>query len=212
MSVQFEILDFPSPPPDRRSAPRHRFDVLMPAVLGRGDAVVLDVSPGGARVMHYAAHALDSHVRLVFAYGGRRFSATARVLASRVVGLGNGPRGTTSYESRLQFIGCTSGAAATLELILELIERDRLRVWVSNASGDESQPNDSTGSAGYFMRCRLRGRHWSKCWTRDPSQPTDGFTVAAKLGEKELAMLREAYERADAEGRHLIRATAELAA
>ena len=60
----------------------------------------------------------------------------------------------------------------------------------------------------YFMRCRLLGQRWVKCWTRIPEQPEDGFTVPAKLSEGEVEILCEAYQTMDADGRDLIRATA----
>jgi hypothetical protein len=79
----------------------------MPAVLGRGNALIQDISTEGARVMHFMGHAVDSDARPAFSYDGRRFSATAGVLAGRVIGLHNGPSGETSYQSRLQFVDCT---------------------------------------------------------------------------------------------------------
>jgi hypothetical protein len=183
---------------ERRRTPRFRFSVVMPAVLGRGDALVLDISADGARVQHFTAHPLGSAVRLIFFYAGRRFAANGRVLSSRVVGLGGGPAGETSYQSRLQFVDATAEAAETLMKIIEEIESGR---------------HDHAGSAmRYFMRCRLRGRSWTKSWTRDQSQPGDGFTVPAKLSDGEVALLCEAYEKMDDDGRALIRATAAEAA
>ena len=202
-------------PSERRGAPRFRFSFVMPSMLGRGEAVILDISAEGARVMHFTSLARGSQVRLVFFYAGRRFAANARVLASRVVGLGNGPDGETSYQSRLQFSDAAIDAAATLTQIVQHIEIERMRRWKSNVAGEESpmQEDVVVGGAQYFMRCRLRGRaHWNKCWTRDPKQPEDGFTVPAKLGDGEVAILCEAYEKMDGDGRALIRATASEAA
>jgi hypothetical protein len=212
MTVQYESLTPDAPPIERRQSQRFRFSFMMPAYLGRGDAVILDIGAQGARVMHFAPHALDSQVRLVFFYAGKRFAANARVLAGRVIGLGNGPGGTTTYQSRLQFIDAPEDAAETLIHIIEHIENERMRGWMSNASGDE-RPNENRdhhfNDAQYFMRCRLRGRsHWDKCWTRDATQPSDGFAVPAKLSDGEVNILCEAYEKMDDEGRDLIRATA----
>ena len=214
MTVQIEELTIAPPPPDRRRVPRFRFSLLMPAVLGRGDALVLDVSVDGARVVHFAGHPLESQTRLVFFYAGRRFGVNARVLASRVAGLGNGPGGSTTFESRLQFIDTPPEAAETLGRIIEHIESERLRSWVSNAAGDEPSHHHAGhdfDEPQYFMRCRLRGRRWVKCWTRDAEQPADGFTVPATLSDGEVEILCEAYEKMDAEGRDLIRATSAMA-
>ena len=207
MSVQY-VESVPTLAPiERRRSPRFRFSVLMPAVLGRGDALIADISADGARVMHFTGHPLDSQIRLVCFYAGHRFGVTARVLASRVIGLGSGPGGSTSYESRLQFVDCPPDSAETLAAIIEHIENERLRNWVSNAAGDGSDVHDRDAAA-YFVRCRLRGRHWTKCWTREEAQPADGFTVPAKLSDGEIDLLCEAYEKMDDEGRELIRMTA----
>ena len=89
---------------------------------------------------------------------GKRFAANARVLASRVIGLGNGPGGTTSYQSRLQFIEPPEDVAETLAQIIEHIENERMQSWMSNASGDEpSAAGAAHESADYFMRCRHLG-------------------------------------------------------
>lgn len=210
MSVQLhEPPTLALPPDERRQSPRFRFSFLMPAHLGRGDAVILDVSADGARIMHFAAHALGSQVRLVFSYAGRRFAANGRVLASKVMGLGNGPGGTTTYQSRLQFIDAPEDAGTTLLHIIEHIESERLRTWESNAAGDEAaSAHEGHGTAEYFVRCRYLGGRWLKTWTRIAAQPSDGFTVPAKLCEGEVRSLCEAYEKLDGEGRDLIRATA----
>jgi hypothetical protein len=198
--VDFALYRFPV---ERRRTQRFRFDVVMPAVLARGDALILDISSGGARVMHFAPQAIRNHVRLLLVYGGRRFSVTATVLATRVAGLGNGPGGATSYESRLRFAVCAADAAQTLEQIIAQIETDRL--------AESASRKHHRDDAQYFTRCQHRGRQWAKCWTRDPAQPDDGFTVPAKLSDAEVDMLCEAYARMDKDGRELIRATAAMA-
>lgn len=209
MSVQFHELTLAVPSVERRQTPRFRFSILMPATLGRGDAVILDISARGARVMHFAAHALGARIRLAFSYGGHRFAANGRVLASRVMGLGNGPGGTTTYQSRFELVDTADDAAETLTRIIEHIERERLQTWQSNLDGHEAeQAPDGDGIASYFVRCRYLGGRWIKTWTRLDTQPSDGFTVPARLSDGEVTLLCEAYMKLDDEGRDLIRATA----
>ena len=62
------------------------------------------------------------------------------------------------------------------------------------------------------MTYRLSGTTWSRNYTRSAGQPLDGFTVAAYEDEDELEVLCRAYERADHQGRHMIRVIAELSA
>ena len=83
--------------------------------------------------------------------------------------------------------------------------------WMRREGRDSRRPADDD-IVSYFMRCRLHGRSWTKCWTRDETQPPDGFTVPAKLSDGEVEILCEAYEKMDPDGRELIRATAAQAA
>jgi hypothetical protein len=209
MSVQVQEPITTVPRAERRQSPRFRLSFLMPAFLGRRDAIILDISAEGARVMHFAALPLGSQIRLVFSCSGRRFAANARVLASRVMGLGNGPDGTPTYQSRLQFVETPEEAARTLIHIVEQIESEREQTWQANADGTApAPPQGGEGSSDYFVRCRYLGGRWLKTWTRLEAQPNDGFTVPAKLSDGEMSLLCEAYEKFDADGRDLIRATA----
>jgi hypothetical protein len=158
-------------PFERRRAPRFRFDLVMPAVLGRGAAMIHDISASGARVSHFAPQPLDMPVRLMFVYRGRRFYATGRVLSSRVKELGTGPFGATTYESRLRFVDCSLEALESLEKIVARIEAERRHQRAAVADGrGESGPvrlahvNDDSG---YFITCRLVGKRWVKSWSRD---------------------------------------------
>ena len=62
-----------------------------------------------------------------------------------------------------------------------------------------------------FQRYRLQpDGMWIQSTTRDPTQPPDGFTVAAYEHEEDLEVLCRAYEIADEEGRRLIRLVSEI--
>src|SRR5436190_14994512 len=83
MSIDYEVatpLTLTVPDLERRTAKRFRFSLMMPATFGRGDAMMLDIGSGGARLRHFMVHARGSDVRLSFAYAHHRFSVTARVL------------------------------------------------------------------------------------------------------------------------------------
>jgi hypothetical protein len=63
-----------------------------------------------------------------------------------------------------------------------------------------------------YLTYRLSGNTWSREMSDTPTQPLNGFTVAAYEDEDELESLCRAWETADAEGRRLIRLVAELSA
>lgn len=86
---------------ERRKSRRLRLPSHLPARIGRRDGILVDLSTRGARVRHAGSLELGTELRLSFVYDQMRFSASARVLASRVVGFG--AAGGTLYESRLSF-------------------------------------------------------------------------------------------------------------
>jgi len=71
--------------------------------IGRRDGLLVDLSTRGARVQHSGSLELGTEIRLSFVHGQARFSAIARVLASRVIGFGTVAGSGTSYESRISF-------------------------------------------------------------------------------------------------------------
>lgn len=86
---------------DRRKSHRLRLPSQLPVRIGRRDGILVDLSTRGARVRHAGSLELGMEIRLSFDLDDERFSATARVLASRVVGFGTAAG--TSYESRISF-------------------------------------------------------------------------------------------------------------
>ena len=102
---------------ERRCASRIRIADQLPAVVGRGNGAIVDLSLFGARVRHTVTALRGSNVRVSFLWHDERFAATGEVLASRVVALGNGVR-PTLYESRIRFRLVTEAAGKLLERVL----------------------------------------------------------------------------------------------
>jgi hypothetical protein len=88
---------------ERRKSRRFRLPSHLPVRIGRRDGILVDLSTRGARVRHSGSLELGTELRLSFVFEQMRFSASARVLASRVVGFGTIDGAGTSYESRLSF-------------------------------------------------------------------------------------------------------------
>lgn len=61
-----------------------------------------------------------------------------------------------------------------------------------------------------YIRWELSEGGWHRHTTTSPDQPAEGFTVAAHEPEEQVALLRLAYEEADAEGRKMMRDVAAL--
>lgn len=190
---------------DRRTAPRLRLADPVPAIIGRGAGLLVDLSERGAKVRHTATVLRGSTVRISFAWGGQRFSANAEVLASRVVALGSGKDGGTTYESRMRFIAVSPECEDVLQRALEEIAGRDMRRWVANLRGWGDAPAPPTLVTNSYLRCRYVSRRWEKKVTHDATQPEDGFVVPAETSETEIETLCDTYVRLDDEGRHVVR-------
>ena len=200
-------------PSDRRGAPRLRVTGTICALIGRGDGVIVDVSARGAKVRHSTLVRRGATVRISFEWDRTRFSATAEVLASRVVSL-RGTKGDTVYESRLRFTDVTPDAHNVLSRMLAVLEGRDVRRWVANLRGwsDESQPAAMPKTpAVSFLRCRLFGIRWEVKCTPDMTQPEDGFLIPAGIDDNDVVRLCADYARADEDSRRMIRLLAAAA-
>jgi hypothetical protein len=67
-----------------------------------------------------------------------------------------------------------------------------------------------TGKGTNFLRCDFLGGRWIKTPTTKPDQPPDGFTISAEEDEEAVERLCNAYAKADAAGRKLMRTLAAM--
>jgi hypothetical protein len=95
-----------------------RLIVGLPVRLGRKDATLVEISRGGARVRHSGLMKVDTDLIMSFMSGADQFSAHARVLSSRVVGLGTGEGGATLFETVVRFTHTPAESLATIEMML----------------------------------------------------------------------------------------------
>jgi hypothetical protein len=197
---------------DRRTAPRLRVAGAIPALIGRGNGALVDLSARGAKVRHSTMIRRNSVVRLSFEWQGKRFSASAEVLSSRVVSLGRGDT-PTMYESRLRFTSVTPEADRVLEQVLDALAGREMRRWVANMRGwdDEIAPAAVAPAVSSYLRCRLIAMRWEVKCTNDTVQPEDGFLLPATIDDNEIVRLCADYARADADGRRVMRLMAAAA-
>ena len=108
----------PNPRPRPQQSQRMRLIVGLPVRLGRKEATLVEISRGGARVRHTGLIKTDTDLIMSFMSGPDRFVANARVLSSRVVGLGAGEGGGTLVETVVRFTHTPAESLATIELML----------------------------------------------------------------------------------------------
>lgn len=192
---------------DRRSTPRLRVAGTIPALIGRGTGFLVDLSERGAKIRHSTMVRRGATVRISFDWERARFSATAEVVGSRVVSIGNAEQ-PAMYESRLRFLAVTSEAERVLARTLDSLAGRDMRRWVANLRGwgDEVDrtPAPAPVSTSY-LRCRLLGMRWEVKATNERTQPTDGFLLPAGIDDNEIVKLCADYLRADTDGRQVMR-------
>ena len=202
------IQQLPDDPQERRGAERLRITGTVPVIFGRGHGVLIDLSRRGARIRHSAPVRRGASARISFEWERLRFSATAEVLAARVISLGTGP----SYESRVRFISIDPDSEGVLATALDDIAGRDVRRWVANLHGwSEESGSPAPRSSGSFIRCRLHGAWWERKCTADAVQPVNGFLLPSETGELEIAKLCDTYARASEEERQMIRTMAAAA-
>lgn len=192
---------------ERRSAQRLRVAGTIPALIGRGEGVLIDLSERGAKIRHSSMVRRGATVRIAFEWERARFSASAEVVVSRVVFLGNAER-PTMYESRLRFTNVSRDGQHVLSRTLDALAGRDMRRWVANLRGwdDEVTPAPVAAPAiASYLRFRLVGARWEVKATTDITQPTDGFLLPAGIDDNDIVKLCADYVRADRDGRQVMR-------
>ena len=202
-----ELEQFPFS--NRRTTERLRVAGSIAVVFGRGEGMLVDLSPHGARIRHFAPVRRGAAVRVSFEWEEARFSATAEVLASRMIRLGLGP----SYESRVRFTVVDESSEQVLAAVLDTIAGRNTRRWVANLRGwsDELQPDATPLVHNSFIRCRLHGNRWEIKRTSDRVQPEDGFLLPSESSDADIETLCDNYSRGNDDERRFIRVMAAVA-
>jgi hypothetical protein len=173
-------------------------------LVGRGEGHLVDISRTGIRLRHSVQARHGTTVRVSFEWQGARFAATAEVLASRVVSFGDVDH-PTLYDSRLRFSGLDDSSAEILDEMTRAIEQGDVQHWIANLHGSATEDETHVSGSRGYLRCRLRGSRWERKWTRDRTQPTDGFVVSDALSTDELDQLCSTYKGLDSDGRQMVR-------
>lgn len=200
-------------PDERRQFGRVTPVQRIRGAVGNVIVYVLDVSVAGLRVAHQdPLPDVGKIAKLVFDWEGRRFNGTVEVRRTKVEKPAKSKFDKPLYHSGLFIVSKDSSA--------DLIIRDIIQACVDRAA-DEQRANAEgipaiaassiqTGKGDNFIRCELRAAGWVKSDTKDPQQPSNGFTVSASETPHKIAMLCRTWEIGDAEARRLIRTFAAL--
>lgn len=202
---------------DRREFQRLRLAKPILALFDGQNALILDIGISGAFVEHYGEPAPGDRQRLLFRWKGIDTEFVAEIAHSIVV---RRTANAVVSHSGVRFIEAVGDAEMRLNDMMATFVGKMLAAQKANAGATEVAASATLVDLGGarrartpgFLTYRLDGGHWSREMSETPTQPLNGFTVAAYEDEDELESLCHAWETADAEGRRLIRLVAELSA
>jgi hypothetical protein len=207
-------------PNDRREFQRLRLAKPILAQIADKSALILDIGVGGAFLEHYGEAQPGERFELTFRWQGDDITFTAEVIRSSTARKPGGDMQNVVSHTAVRFVEPKADAEVRLYDLMATFVGHVLAAQKANA---HSEGADSAGAhvlaqLGEARRMRTRGYvayhfkdgKWWRVPTDSMLQPPDGFTVAAYEDEEELAQLCDAYEKANEEGRRLIRLVAEL--
>ncbi len=202
---------------DRREFQRLRLAKPILALLDGQNALILDIGISGAFVEHYGQPSMGDMPLLFFRWKGSDIEFLCEVTHSVVV---KKTASTLVSHSGMRFVQANPEAEARLNDMIGTFVGKILSAQKANAGATEPGSSVALVDLGGARRSRTRGYvtyrleegKWIREMSDSPTQPLDGFTVAAYEDDQELQSLCQAWETADQEGRRLIHLVAELSA
>jgi hypothetical protein len=201
---------------DRRQFQRLKLARPILATVDGANALLLDVGIAGAFVEHQGRRQPGAHFTLSFRWQGEELQFECEVVRTKIVKPSADSTAVIAH-SGVRFVDASADANDKLRKMMATFVGRVLDAQRANASGDHKSET-LLGMLGEARRTRSRGfiRYqfhdgtWSHEPTQSPRQPHDGFTVGAHEDDEEIEELCRTYERADEEGRSMIRLVAEL--
>jgi hypothetical protein len=198
---------------ERRRYQRITLPAALRGTVGPIRVFVLDISLGGVRLAHQEALPKPGSSCTVRFEGNTGTIVLPCVVVRTVVHRQAKHAGDKPvHHTGLQIVADDRWAVQPLrDLIAYYVER-ALDEQKANARGIPATAALSfqTGKGDEFTRFELGAAGWRRTPTREPRQPTNGFTVSSLESDEQMAMLCEAYEAGNADARKMIRTMAEL--
>ena len=202
---------------DRREFQRLSLAKPILALFDGQNALILDIGVGGALIEHYGEPKSGDRMRLLFRWKAIDTEFVAEIVRTTIVR--RTPNAVVSH-SGVRFEQSIGDAESRLNDMMATFVGKMLAAQKANAGATETAASATLVDLGGARRARtpgyityrLDGTTWSRELSDLPTQPLNGFTVAAYEDEDELESLCRAWETADMESRRLIRLVAELSA
>lgn len=214
----------------RRSLGRVSFRMPRPARFATHEVILVDLSVRGAGIRHHVKITPNTRGVLRFRLERQVHEIPCSLFRSRLELVKQADRTLQIYRSALRFDALEGseeegGLSTVREALRKRVER-AIKRQQADAFGDPALMSGTEESSGAipvdllaswmesrnFIRCTLgRDGRWKSERVDDAEQPINGFTVSVEEGEREIAMLRSTWEKADENQRQLIRIFAQIA-
>jgi hypothetical protein len=199
---------------ERRRIQRVRTAQVLMGRIGAKRVAVIDLSLRGARVAHEdAIGRITDTCLLEIEWDGHRISLRCQIRRTQIQKTAAPGATRTLYHSGLVIVEAIEDSSAALRHFIEYQVMRALDEQKANAHGIPSiapltwplRPPSA------LVRHELTDSGWHVTVTSEAQQPDDGFTVSADHSNREIQLLRAAFERGGASGtRELIRRFAQL--
>ena len=189
---------------ERRSFDRLNLTKPIEGTFGDLSVMVVEVSVGGAKMVH------DEHIKkgatamLRFEWRGHRLAVLSQI--TRTDGARSGLHFLESNETIVKLVN--EWAAEVLNAQQANADGNR----EANVVGDGTLTAASAGARALagFLQYHLTPNGWKCHRALLPDQPEDGFTVSANESQEQIDLLCRTYEGGDAEAKKMTRMIAGL--
>jgi hypothetical protein len=203
---------------------RLTFKMPRTARFATHEVVLVDLSLKGAGIQHSNQIPPGTRGALRFRLEREYHEVTCEISRSKLQLVRQGTRTLQIYRSGLAFAGIEGEADTIKDALRTRVQRAIARQQADAFANAEAMKGveESSGAiplaalAGWmetrpYVRCALeRSGKWKTEKVDAPEQPPNGFTVSSDEGEKEIELLRRAFEKANDEQRRLIRMFAQI--
>jgi hypothetical protein len=189
---------------ERRSFERLNLTKPIDGWFGDFSVVVVEVSVGGAKIVHDDPLPKGARGLLRFTWRGRDLEVLSQV--TRSDGARSGLHFLEHCEDLVTLVN--EWANEVLQAQQANAEGDRAR----NVVGDETLTAASAGARALtgFLQYHLTADGWKCHRALLPDQPEDGFTVSANEPQEQIDLLCRTYEGGDVEAKNMTRMIAQL--
>ena len=189
---------------ERREYQRLNLTKAIDAWFGDFDVLLVEISAGGAKIVHDEEIPINARGLLRFTWRGRDFEILSQI--TRTEGARSGVHFLESNDEFRLMVGQWANEVHMAQ------EANAAGNRAANVVGDETLTSASAGARALsgFLQYRLTATGWKCSRSLLPDQPDDGFTVSANESQEQIDILCKTYETGDPEAKKMTRMIASL--